>query len=201
MKKKVIARLEKLIDQVKALPNWYYSEDDYQLYNSDIENGKERAMESIERRVENKNELYRTILAFFNAHLDNDSDYYLYLGNITFEPKNFITNTFNITNNEHWIEGKRKLSRLLDLLHKEWVEQAEVNDDSDEEKSKTKVKRQFLEKDIFSAPLFWTILTVMTGVSFFLGSYKTEYQKNIALEDLRNQKLENESLRKQLNEK
>jgi len=185
LNKKTIQKLKDLKQQVIQLPDYYYSEQDFQEYNNNNEKeSRDAIIKRIEYRVDEKNTLYRKILGFFRANLDKDEneEYFDSLGNITFRPKNGLAfNTFYYQNNEVWKSDKTRLKNLLELLEIELKEKMENKKSTEKIKSDT-------ETNIFSSGLFWTILIAFTGTGYFLGTYKAEYDKSELEKELKIQK-------------
>jgi hypothetical protein len=196
LKKKTIQRLEELKTKVSQLSDYYYSEVDFKEYsNTNDKSLQNKILERIESRVDEKNELYRQILAFLRANLDRKEnvDYFENFGRITFRPKQgLIYNTFYYLNNEAWKDDKTRLINLLDLLKSEFKERMSSKKSLDNEK-------KISEINIFSSVLFWTILIASTGTGFFLGSYKAEYDKTDLKKELKLEKEKNLKLQEEKN--
>lgn len=178
MNKKQISRLNELILEVKSLPNNIYTEtefDNYSASSNEEERGLITKLQS--DRIEEKNKVYRKILAFFNANIPEKEEYFTQLSSITFRPKEGLFNSFHFKNDEAWKSDRTKLINLLELLKSEL------------EESKYASKKS---ESIFSSRLFWSIVSIIGTTSFFLGSYITK------IENKKNELLLNETIQKNI---
>lgn len=157
MNKKVISRLDKLIEQAKSLPEHLYTQSEFEDYSSASTDEERGSITKIQYdRKQLRNELFRKILPFFNAHIPEKKEYFNQLHSLTFEPKGVVVNSFHYKNDESWRNDRRQLIQLLEILKDEF------------EESKYAVK----DKDsIFKSRLFWTIVSTVSGLAFFLATY------------------------------
>lgn len=192
MDKKTLNRIKEFKQEVENLPNEIYTQEEFSNYNNETsEEEKSKIINFQQQRLEEKEKLKRKLLGFFAANLEDDSNYYSLLGKITFRPKEGLWNSFHYRNNEAWEEDKKKLLILLELMENEFTEKFIL--------PKSKPATSFQDKDIFSSGLFWTILTILCGVSYFLGSYKAEYDKTKIENELIQQKIINTNQVKEMN--
>ncbi|AZI32766.1 hypothetical protein [Kaistella carnis] len=193
MNKNTLSRLQELKNGVEKLPNILLSESDFNNYYGG-KTEEERAIidNKLAKIHEEKNKLMRQIIGFFNANLDENSNYYTSLSRITFRPKEGIYNVGHYKNDEAWRNDKNNLLNLLDILESEIKE--------------TMKKTPETSENIFKSPLFWTILPIAVGLSYFLGTYKAEFDKselekeNAKLKtELNETKTQNSNLKKEYN--
>ena len=188
---KTLNRIKEFKHEVENFPNEIYTNEEFSNYNNEISKDKKDKIVEIQfNRLEETQKLKRKILGFFAAHLEDNSNYYSLLGKITFRPKEGIWNSFHYRNNEAWLEDKKKLLILLELIENEFTEKMAL--------PKSNRKSSFQEKDIFSAALFWTILTIPCGLAYFFGIYKAEYDKTKIENELNYQKTININQAKKL---
>ena len=177
MNKNTLNRLKELKSEVEKLPDQLLSEDDFHNYYGGKSN--EEVMEidnKLAKTFENKNKVMREIIGFFNANLDENSVYYKNLSSITFRPKGAVYNVGHYKNDEAWRSDKKSLLNLLEILENEIKE--------------TMNKKTVNSENIFKSALFWTILPIVAGVAYFLGTYKAEYDKSELEKELRITKAE-----------
>ncbi len=193
MEKISLNKINEFKQEIENLPDEIYTEQEFSNYNS--ETSKERKDKIVDvqfKRLEEAQKIKRKLLSFFALHLDDDSNYYTLLGKITFRPKEGIWNSFHYKNNEAWLEDKKKILILLELIENEFTYKLKL--------PKSKKVNAFQEKDIFSSALFWTILTISCGFAYFLGLYKAEFDKTKIENELNQQKNINANQAKEINE-
>ncbi|MCG8902851.1 hypothetical protein G1K97_13535 [Tenacibaculum finnmarkense] len=184
MKKQVLDRLIELKEEVKNLPKELLSEKNFEdLTNSNSEEDKAHVYNDISKIKEQKSKIFRKILGFFSTHLEDNSIYYQHLNKLTFSPKEGIFNTTHYKNNEAWLNDRKGLLNLLEILENELNEKMNL----------PKEKKD----SIFLSGLFWTILPLAVALAYFLGSYKAEYDKS----DLEKKLQENKTQVNEMNDK
>jgi hypothetical protein len=184
LEEKALKRITEFKQEIEKLPDEIYTQEEFSNYNNETSEEEKKKIVKIQfDRLDEKEKIKRKLLGFFAAYLDDNSNYYSLLENITFRPKEGIWNSFHYRNNEAWKEDKKKLLILLELIENEFTEKLA--------QQKSKPKTAFQERDIFSSGIFWTILTVFCGVAYFLGLYKAEYDKTTIEKDLKEQKIIN----------
>ena len=177
LNKNTLNRLKELKSEVEKLPDQLLSEDDFHNYYGGKSN--EEVMEidnKLAKTFENKNKVMREIIGFFNANLDENSVYYNHLSSITFRTIGAVYNVGHYKNDEAWRSDKKSLLNLLEILENEIKE--------------TMNKKTVNSENIFKSALFWTILPIVAGVAYFLGTYKAEYDKSELEKELRITKAE-----------
>jgi hypothetical protein len=188
---RLLNRIKEFKTDVKNLPDEIYSHQEFlDHFKETSDERKSKIINLQHERLEQKEKLKRKLLGFFAANLDDDSNYYSLLGKITFRPKEGVYNSFHIRNNEAWLEDKKKLLILLELMENEFTEKLAA--------TKTKPSISFQEKDMFSSGLFWTITTVLCGLAYFLGLYKAEFDKSRIENELNQQKVINTNQAKKI---
>lgn len=188
---KTLNRIKEFKQEVENLPNEIYTNEEFSNYNNETSKDEKDKIVDIQfNRLEETQKLKRKLLGFFAAHLEDNSNYYSLLGKITFRPKEGIWNSFHYRNNEAWLEDKKKLLILLELIENEFTEKMAL--------PKSNTPSPFQEKDIFSSALFWTILTISCGLAYFFGLYKAEYDKTKIENELNYQKTINTNQAKEI---
>lgn len=188
---KTLNRIKEFKNEVENLPNEIYTNEEFSIYNNEtsiVE--KDKIVDIQSNRLNETQKLKSKILGFFAANLEDNSNYYTLLGKITFRPKEGKWNSFNIRNNEAWLDDKKKLLKLLELIENEFTEKINL--------PKSSSPSSFQEKEIFSSTLFWTILTISCSLAFFFGTYKAEYDKTKIEIDLKYQKRINTNQAKEI---
>lgn len=182
MERKILDRLIELKKEVESLPEQLLTEKIFDDFTStNVEEDKAHVYNEISRIKEHKNKLFRKIIGFFNTHLENDSIYYKHLNELTFSPKEGIFNLIHYKNNEAWLNDKKGLINLLEILENELTEKMNLPKE---------------QKDsIFTSGLFWTILTIAVTIAYFAGSYKAEFDKSDSEKELKQTKIELNSLK------
>lgn len=178
MNKKTLNRVLELKKEAEMLPKELLTEVNYEIYTgTQVDEDRAEVYNDLAKIKENKDKLIRKILGFFSANFSDDSVYYTQLSQITFRPKEGVFNTIHFKNNEAWRIDRDKLLKLLEILENEISE-------------KMNAPQQNLDKSIFSSSLFWTILPIVAGLSFFIGTYKAEYDKSEIEKELKDSKNE-----------
>ncbi|WP_166926282.1 hypothetical protein [Flavobacterium poyangense] len=181
---KTLNRIKDFRHEVEDLPNEIYTNEEFTSYNNETsKEEKDKIVDLQFKRLEETQKIKRKLLGFFAVHLEDNSNYYSLLGKINFRPKEGLWNSFHYRNNEAWLEDKNKFLILLELIENEFTEKLAL--------PKSHTPNPFQEKDIFSSALFWTILTISCGLSYFFGLYKAEYDKTKIENELNQQKTTN----------
>ncbi|GAA0882862.1 hypothetical protein HS960_09795 [Sphingobacterium paramultivorum] len=183
MNKIIINRIIELRSEIEELPSVLLSEENLNAYlssNSDEDRNKVEA--EIRKITDRKDKVIRKIVGFFSAQLEDDSTYYTQLANIKFTPKEGIYNTIHYRNNQAWSSGREQLLNLFEILENEMRER--INQPKSDRK-----------QNIFSSGLFWTVLPIVAGFSYFLGTYKAEFDKTEIQKELSASNKENKDLK------
>lgn len=183
MNKIIINRIIELRSEIEELPSVLLSEENLNAYlsaNSDVDRNKVEA--EIRKITDRKDKVIRKIVGFFSAQLEDDSTYYTQLANIKFTPKEGLYNTIHYRNNQAWSSGREQLLNLFEILENEMRER--INQPKSDRK-----------QNIFSSGLFWTVLPIVAGFSYFLGTYKAEFDKTEIQKELSASNKENKDLK------
>ncbi|MGY3053773.1 hypothetical protein ACVWYG_001974 [Pedobacter sp. UYEF25] len=176
MERKALNRLIKLKEEAESLPKELVTEKNFDsIIDSNSEEDKQHTYNEISNIREQKNKLIRKLIGFFNAHLEDDSIYYNHLNKLTFFPKEGIFNTIHYKNNEAWVQDRKGLINLIEILENELTEKMNLPKD---------------KKDIFSSGLFWTILTIAVTFAYSAGIYKAEFDKSNSEKELEQTQLD-----------
>jgi hypothetical protein len=178
LNKQTLNRILELRKEAEMIPEELLSERNYEIYvGTKVDEERAEVYNELSQIRENKDKLIRKILGFFSANFDDDSVYYTQLSKITFRPKEGIFNTIHYKNNEAWRIDRDKLLNLLEILENEIRETMNL-------------PKNQSDKSIFSSGLFWTILPLAIALSYFVGTYKAEYDKSEIEKELKEAKLE-----------
>lgn len=183
---KELTRVRELIKEVQELPKNLTQENEFENYTSGDEQTQSEISAILSKRHEDKNKILRNIFAFFKANT-NDDDFYLnnFL-KINFRPKEGVYNLFHIRNDEAWRNDRNSLILLLETYETELKEKYRT----------TRENRPFLDKDLFSSGLFWTLIALVGGVGYFLGDYKSNLDIKKLEDKIYTQEIEYKNLEK-----
>ncbi|KFC17827.1 hypothetical protein [Epilithonimonas lactis] len=183
MNKESLRRLLELRKEAESLPTELLSERNYEIYTgTEADEDRAEVYNELSAIRENKDKIIRKIIGFLNANVDEESVYHTQLSKITFRPKEGIFNIIHYKNNEAWRFDRTKLLNLLEILENEIRE-------------KMNLPKNYSESSIFSSGLFWTILPLFIGLSYFFGIYKAEFDKSETQKELNKAKFEIQNLK------
>lgn len=187
---KELTRVRELIKEVQELPKNLTQENEFENYTNGDEQTQSEISGILSKRHENKNKILRNIFAFFKANTNNDSFYLDNFLKITFRPKEGIYNLFHIRNDEAWKNDRNSLILLLETYETELKEKYRTTNEN----------RPFLDKDLFSSGLFWTLIALIGGFAYFLGDYKSNLDIKKLEEKIHTQEIEYKSLEKRFHD-
>ncbi|MCH7409991.1 hypothetical protein MM239_11350 [Belliella sp. DSM 111904] len=160
--KKLIKRIDELLDKVNSLPDTLVNSSDLgRFYDKIDESEKEKIYSKTASIYEEAQSIKRDVRAFIDTYF-GECEYKEVVSQLTFRHKTLRANFGNYLDDEAFNEDKHILTNVLLQMKADFENGKEINS----------------SKSIFENSLFWIIIVPITGLAFFIGGLENKYSNN-----------------------